>query len=421
MSQMPYCPNKLSPWARIQYVDENPEVNTFPQAGSESAEKRESSNSDPGLDKSWKRRLTNAGPKTLCQGRRTSFGSSQHYKGDEDTAHIKPLDREASGVEVERLLQLRRQKLKEAHRNGNGLEVHRLQNLGLFDDIDAADLEVARSEERSSNFTTDGSVAPPLLVTQGHTAELCWYMKMQEVKSVMIPTDFSSCTVHPTPKQPIGSSSLQKTNLNTASLSSLRSSTKRASTSSRGSTAQSSTWLDSDVSSLRSKTSTEPFPPCDRSSKILAHEDSDPFLYLGKYIHNHTKNANLSTIHRSNHDSRQENSAPCICPNHTCRNYLSGTPSQHCHNCKLPKPQPEIQTAISRIKAYRNSPSSAFDGDIALNQAISTSESLQEDLMLVEMYNAEMETRCRDGVWWEGWLVVEELKRKGIIGSRLEE
>ncbi len=45
-------------------------------------------------------------------------------------------------------------------------------------------------------------------------------------------------------------------------------------------------------------------------------------------------------------------------------------------------------------------------------------EAMQDDIKLVEMYNRETEKRCRDGVWWEGWLVVEELKRRGVVGSR---
>lgn len=33
------------------------------------------------------------------------------------------------------------------------------------------------------------------------------------------------------------------------------------------------------------------------------------------------------------------------------------------------------------------------------------------------LYDAEMEIRARNGVWWEGWLVVEELRGKGVLGS----
>lgn len=425
MSQMPYCPNKLSPWARIRYLDEIPEVSNVPQAGSESTENDKSFSPDLALGRSWKQRLTNSGPKAFPRGRCTSFGSSQHYGGDEDTAHTKPLDREASGAEVDRLLYLRRQKMKEAHRNGNELEVHRLQNLGLFDDIDTANHDEDFSDQsfyeaRSRlEFDVDGSMGQPTLITQGHTAELCWYMKTQEANGVMIPTDFSICAMHPSPKEPITPSNLPKSNLNSSSPSSLGSSTKRASTSSRASTTNSSTWLDSDVSSLHSKASPGPWPLSNRALTTSPLEDDDPVLYIGKEIHDHTKTTQSSTSHYSKTHNNIVASPCSVCPNHACRSYLSGKPSQHCPTCNLPKPQPEIQAAISRIKAYRDYPSSVFS-DSELDKAISTSESVQKDLMLVEMYNTSMETRSQDGVWWEGWLVVEELEEKGVVGSRLE-
>lgn len=423
MSQRPYCPNKLSPWARIRYIDEIPEVGTFPQAGSESTENDKSFSPDLALGKSWKQRFTNAGSKGFSRGRRTSFASSQQYGGKEDTAHTKPLDREASGAEVERLLHLRRQKMKAAHRIGDELEVHRLQNLGLFDDIDTTDHDEDLGDQSlqeagaRSELEVDGSIGQPTLVTQGHTADLCWYMKTQEANGVMIPTDFSICAMHPSLEEPNTPSTLQKSNLTSSSLSSLRSSTQRASTSSRASTTHTSTWLDSDVSSLHSKASFGPYPLSTQPLTTLPLDDDDPFLYIGKDIHNNTR---TTTTHGSKTDTNTTPPPCSSCPNHPCRSYLSGKPSQHCPTCKLPKPQPEIQAAISRIEAYRNCPSSVFDSDGELNEATTTSESLQEDLMLVEMYNAEMETRSLDGVWWEGWLVVEELKSKGIVGSRLE-
>ena len=45
-------------------------------------------------------------------------------------------------------------------------------------------------------------------------------------------------------------------------------------------------------------------------------------------------------------------------------------------------------------------------------------EALQEDMKLVEMFNSETEKRCRNGVWWEGWLIVQDLRRQGIVGSK---
>lgn len=36
------------------------------------------------------------------------------------------------------------------------------------------------------------------------------------------------------------------------------------------------------------------------------------------------------------------------------------------------------------------------------------------DFEFVNMYTAEMESRCKRGVWWEGWLIVGELERRGF-------
>lgn len=42
---------------------------------------------------------------------------------------------------------------------------------------------------------------------------------------------------------------------------------------------------------------------------------------------------------------------------------------------------------------------------------------LQLDLKFVEEYTTEMEKRAAKGIWWEAWLVIEDLKKKGIVGS----
>ena len=41
----------------------------------------------------------------------------------------------------------------------------------------------------------------------------------------------------------------------------------------------------------------------------------------------------------------------------------------------------------------------------------------RDDEILARLYHAEMEKRCSEGVWWEGWMIVEDLKRQGMIGS----
>ena len=37
-----------------------------------------------------------------------------------------------------------------------------------------------------------------------------------------------------------------------------------------------------------------------------------------------------------------------------------------------------------------------------------------EDEEFVRRYEEEVEKRCANGVWWEGWLIVGELKRQGL-------
>lgn len=426
MAQIPYCANQLSPWARIHYGDEDLRASKAAQAGTEKTGKDKSVDSAIEHEGSWKRRLTNAESKALRQGRRTSFGLSQRYIGVDNDARTERLDREASAIEVERLLHLRRQKMKEAHRKGDDSEVYRLQNLGLFDDIDTVTLEDSLYQQSfsdgtsQSDFAVNDATASQSLVKQGHTEELCWYMKTQQVHGVVIPEDFSNCTVHPTPGQAMPLPNLQNPKLNSASLSSISTSTKYASITSQGPSTKPSTWLESDVSSLHSKASSGPRPASIRSPTNQEIDNDDPFLHVGEFIGNDAKSNESSASYRSMRDSKYKKPTHCVCSNHACRNYLSGKASQHCRNCKVPKPQPEVQDAISRIEEYRESPSAGFDSENRLSQAISSSEMLQEDLMLVEMYNTEMEARCRDGIWWEGWLIVEELKQKGIVGSSFE-
>lgn len=54
-------------------------------------------------------------------------------------------------------------------------------------------------------------------------------------------------------------------------------------------------------------------------------------------------------------------------------------------------------------------------GDASEADEIGMFEALQEDMKLVEMYHAETEKRCSKGVWWEGWLIVQDLKRQSIV------
>ena len=156
-----------------------------------------------------------------------------------------------------------------------------------------------------------------------------------------------------------------------------------------------------------------------------AHEE-DPFLYIAKYIKRHGKSngtfgeAKKSAAQTSNADIKRWTHG-CTC-HHSCRHYLSGSPSKHCRSCKLPRAQPEITAAVERIEQMKTSVSARATTNLPTESSeadeLQKLEALQEDMKLVEIYNAETEKRCRKGVWWEGWLIVQDLKRQGIVGSK---
>ena len=108
-------------------------------------------------------------------------------------------------------------------------------------------------------------------------------------------------------------------------------------------------------------------------------------------------------------------------------------------SCNLPLSHPEILAAEARISKFKNSPVAVqLNDDIALisgyedgdenvprriekarQRIAATSESVEfnvlvQDSEFVLLYTEGMNMRCREGVWWEGWLVVEELRGKGV-------
>ena len=59
----------------------------------------------------------------------------------------------------------------------------------------------------------------------------------------------------------------------------------------------------------------------------------------------------------------------------------------------------------------------------AIEQRIETAclsaivKQFESDVAFVEGYESEMEKRCSRGVWWDKWLVVEEVRREAFAGS----
>ena len=469
MSRIPYLLNELSPWPRIR-IGKRPNATAVDrQATILPLHRGSSQGSDPISTSTslWARADSNAASlpvRSRIRERSTSFGSSLEFHHVGDSLSTLQLDREASERKVQELLKLRSQKLKAAERKGDEVEVSRLKNLNLFDsieepqprddepngtEIDCGLLDQIDHQGFTSQYGVS-DIARPKSVNQGHTATLCWHLKLEYMQGLTVPDDFSQCTIHPTPI-PFNSTSICSTNqLTSPSSPNFRPIDPLSHT---------------EISSVSSPTLREPSEPSSpipsSSSTIIAsapssitkqssitslRNEEDPFLYIAKYIQRRTKGNNRlrkaqrSQSHLSNADTfgciKKSN---CTCTDHKCLSYLSGPPSKHCPCCKLPQPYPEIAAAIHRIAATKT----AIKASVSVSaQAIAPSSTLREgkshfklannedrrfkalqaDIALVEMYNVETEKRCKKGIWWEGWLIVEELKmkmkkREGVIGE----
>ena len=433
MSRVPYSPNKLSPWPRVLFRNENDDADAGDGVEAEPNDSVGSgeNNKHPTLPPRTKRgSLSNvrfANSNLTWRGRRTSFGSTQQQLALVDYPSVKLLDREKSGREVQRLLKLRTIKLKEAKQEGNNSEVYRLKHLNLFEDIEKPEIEAdglvaddseAVYEIASPATTQNGSFSPRSPSTShDHAQDLCWYMKLQQAYGAAIPGEFSCCAIHPGPEQATIPSSWSDSTL-TQSPKSFKSSTKISPLHETRAVFHEFSTNDTSVAGA----------PANESSTGSKADEEDPFLYIAKYILGRSEVIQgriakypATSSCRTEHD-RGKATAHCTCPSHDCRRYLSGTPSHHCHNCRLPKPQPEIQAAMERIDGLKTSAMSSDDARISMPERNSQNElsqygNLQEDLKLVELYNADMEKRCSKGVWWEGWLIVRDLKSQGIVGS----
>ena len=437
MSLIPSLSNELSPWPRIRLGDFHTTAvdqrTTFPRLRLRRGSSLRSGNTVES-PKVRGRASSDAGAvaaKLQVRSRSTSFGSTQGYEGVDGSGPAQRFDRKASERMVDELLKLRKQKLKEADREGDEIELFRLKNLNLFDDIERPQPRNDEPKEVGASVDLTGQPDHHGLksVSQGHTATLCWHLKLEYTQGLLVPEEFSQCNIHPTPSPRASSSSTltpqpaspgsirprSTSSLSHTKVSSIDSSTLRGSEPSSP-----ATTLPKEIGSETSLTA--------KASSIVsnAHEE-DPFLYIAKYIKRHAKSNNnfeeakQSAAQVSNADTKRSTHTQCTCKSHSCRNYLSGSPSKHCRNCRLPRPQPEITAAVDRIEQMKRSVSAQATTSLPAESSEADEfrklEALQEDMKLVEMYNAETEKRCRKGVWWEGWLIVQDLKRQGIVGS----
>ena len=396
-----------------------------------------------------------ATPQVRGRRRSTNFGSTQEYGNVCNSPSSPRLEFNFSQRKVQELVKLRKLKLREAERNGDQAEIFRLKNLNLFDDIEKDEKEgdepqgadcaedlaeptyhrgfTSQPDGRDIDFAARSK--QPKLINQGHTATLCWHLKLQYAQGLTVPAEFSQCDIHPIPSLDIFSSPSSATQ--PALPDSLRSESTQSLQLKKVSSIGSSTLIDtSKTSSPGISLSTTVAPgsssPTKQSATTISSasprnnlDETDPFLYIGKYIQRHAKGGRQSKEAKHFRPKaptpRRSNQIQCKCANHSCNICLSGSPSKHCRFCKLPGLLPEIAAAVDRIEELKTP--THPDTNLPAKEPSEADhfrkvEALQEDVRLVEMYCTEMEKRCRSGVWWEGWLIVRDLKRQGIVGSK---
>ena len=454
MSRIPSLSNELFPWPRIQIDDVASNAITVNERVTLPRLHRDSSRRSHSISRAAQprgRARSDAACVTVrsqARGRSTSFGSTQKFQGILSPIPVQRLDRKVSDHKVQELLKLRNRKLKEAERKGNEVEVFRLKNLNLFDEIEkpesreeepkqlhSAGAFTGQNDHRGFTSRVDvidfGSTCQSDLVNQGHTATLCWHLKLEFRQGLKVPDEFSQCKVHPTPS-PCASSTSSST-VQSTSPSSPSTASKRSLRRTKVSSIDSSTLRDSWELVLPASAATysstaivsEPSSPTEDAVNVTKFDLEDPFLYIAKCMKRRVelKGVKATGLQASSTDDKRSFHNKCTCASHNCRTYLSGPPSKHCRFCKLPKPQPEIVAAVDRIEETKLSLLAEADANLPKRgsseaEEFEKFEVLQEDMKLVEIYNAENEKRCRNGVWWEGWLVVEDLKRQGIVGSK---
>ena len=462
MSRLPCVSSELFPWPDVHSARVPISSTTTDQPALLSGLRRGSSQQSVDTSSFSKQRgransdarAVLAKPQVRGRSRSTNFGSTQEYGNVCNSPSAPRLELNFSQRKVQELVKLRKLKLREAERHGDQPEIFRLKNLNLFDDIEkdakegdepkgagCTDYLTGSIDHRGFTSQLDGrdiDFAPqskqPKSINQGHTATLCWYLKLQYAQGLTVPAEFSQCDIHPTPSpgifsslssetQPALPNSLSSESTQTKHLkkvSSIGSSTLRDPSKRSSSATSLSTTIAPGSSSPTKQTATTI-----TTGSSLRHNpnETDPFLYIAKYIQRHAKGGRQ--LKEAKHFRSQAptpvhkraSQIQCKCANHSCNVCLSGSPS------KLPGLIPEIAAAVDRIEKMKKSSFAHPATNLPAQEPLEADESrkfeaLQEDVRLVEMYCTEMEKRCSRGVWWEGWLIVQDLQRQGIVGSK---
>ena len=182
------------------------------------------------------------------------------------------------------------------------------------------------------------------------------------------------------------------------------------------------------ASILESQSSTVRESPCELSSQYFKPreaehsdakgkaEEDDPFLYLA-----------WTSMPVKARSSRRQ-----------ARHKIGAKP------CPLPLPHPEIVAAQARISSFKSSSPAIQLGRnittikayqdkamgvpeevvkarqrIAVTSATVEYQAFMKDLVFLQTYADEMKARCEKGVWWEGWLIIEDLRDRGVLGSNM--
>ena len=164
-------------------------------------------------------------------------------------------------------------------------------------------------------------------------------------------------------------------------------------------------------------------------------EEVDLFLEIAMEALHQPRPASSRTSRSDQYGGRCR--CPCCKGDKACAKYVRG------QGCCPPYLQPEIIAAKQRVAYFEQSPitiqlrqdlglmancKSGFYQTVApeieaVKQRIDIArqsivvKQLELDRAFVETYDIEIEARCTNGIWWEGWLVVKELRRRGIVGS----
>ena len=283
-----------------------------------------------------------------------SFGATQY--GKDAVNESGPLDRQKSGKEVDHLLAIRREMVKAARKIGDDDEVYRLQNLSLFD-----------------------SVFGDPQAKGGHYAD---------TPTLHSEDEFSTLKTDDVPDPGSLAESIP------------------------GNTAEK-----------------PPIPP------KSAARDTDPFLQIA---HDAMRQPNRRRRQKKQPESYHGRcNYPRCLKDKACARYIRGK------GCCIPNTMAVIVAAKERIAFFEKSPiiqqlqidheamanreAGLYDPgspeieavemriDTAFESAVI--KQLELDREFVEEYDGALEARCAEGVWWEAWLVVEELRGRGIIGS----